>query len=109
MIRPDFSKYVAHFTKEPKTEEGHEFKGMAAYDRLIHILQKKTIFATTMPWTNKLAVAFTECPFWSMMDHVNRYSPHGIGLIKEKFIVSVVAQQSTSHLISMKSRESLVS
>jgi hypothetical protein len=91
MNRPDFSNYVAHFTKNaPPLGAGEESGGEPlngisgiAYERLISILQSKKIVATPMPWTNRKAVAFTECPFWSLMDHANRYSPYGVGFTKD--------------------------
>lgn len=85
MNRPDFSDYVAHFTKDASpiivSEAPPEIKG-SAYERLIKILETKKIFATMMPHNNKKAVAFTECPFWSLIDHAKNYSPYGIGFTK---------------------------
>jgi hypothetical protein len=54
----------------------------SAYERLINILSSKKIIATPMPWTNRKAVAFTECPWWSLLAHANDYSPYGIGFTK---------------------------
>jgi len=90
MNRPDFSDYVAHFTKNsrPLAEQDGSAGSLSqtisgsSYDRLVSILQSKRIIATTMPWTNKKAVAFTECPFWSLIDHAQRYSSYGLGFTK---------------------------
>lgn len=85
--RPDFSQYVAHFTKNgqpcadgAKTVES--IATMSAFDRVIRILQEGKITATAMPWTGTPAVAFTECPWTSMVDHARAYSPYGIGFTK---------------------------
>ncbi|MEO5364396.1 MAG: abortive infection system antitoxin AbiGi family protein [Magnetococcus sp. DMHC-8] len=86
--RPDFSNLVAHFTKEGQPcvsdqKEGDPTKGKtSAYDRLIQILTDKKINASTMPWTIKQAVCFTECPFWSLVHHANVYSPYCVGFTK---------------------------
>lgn len=83
MSRPDFSDYVVHFTKDapPLGNNTKIIKG-SAYDRLVAILKATTILATTMPWTNRLAVAFTECPWASLPDHAKRYSAYGVGFKK---------------------------
>jgi hypothetical protein len=89
--RPDFSDYVAHFTKNgaplrakenPDDEALRAVASGDAYERLVSILTAKKIIATPMPWTNKKAVAFTECPWGSMIDHARRYSPYGVGFTK---------------------------
>ena len=36
-----------------------------------------------MPWTNTRAVCFTECPWFSLLQHVNSYSSYGIGFNKK--------------------------
>lgn len=90
MPRPDFSDYVAHFTKNAQPfgskEHGHEesLKGITgnAYEKLVSILKAKKILATPMPWTNRPAVAFTECPWGSLLDHTKQYSPYGVGFKK---------------------------
>jgi len=56
---------------------------MSAKDRLIKILREKKIIASTMPWTNKKAVCFTECPWSSLLVHAQSYSPFGLGFRKE--------------------------
>ena len=90
MPRPDFSEYVAHFTKnappfglKENAEDGSikAVKGNAT-ERLVSILTSKKIFATPMPWTNRPAVAFTECPWGSLLDHTKQYSPYGVGFTK---------------------------
>jgi hypothetical protein len=89
--RPDFSNYVAHFTKDatplgaaehPDDKALQGIKG-TAFERLISILEAEKIFATPMPWTNRYAVAFTECPWGSLLDHTKRYSPYGLGFRKD--------------------------
>ena len=88
--RPDFSDLVAHFTKDaqPYGADEHDDDGALsgitgnACDRLVSILEQRRIIATPMPWTNRRAVAFTECPWWSLMDHARRYSPCGVGFTK---------------------------
>jgi len=35
-----------------------------------------------LPWTNKSAVAFTECPWSSLLDHTKQYSAYGLGFKK---------------------------
>ena len=90
MSRPDFSEYVAHFTKDGKPlsakdhAEDKTVKAIAgnAYEKLISILASKKILATPMPWTNKEAVAFTECPWGSLLDHTKQYSAYGVGFTK---------------------------
>ena len=37
-----------------------------------------------MPWTNRKAVAFTECPWGSLISHTKQYSPFGLGFKKAK-------------------------
>lgn len=74
---PTDSRYLAHFTKDPE-----------AYDRLVSILQEGTIRAGSLPWTNKKAVCFTECPWSSLLQHANHYSPYGIGFGKHHVFAS---------------------
>jgi hypothetical protein len=90
MPRPDFSDYVAHFTKDAppfgykeNADDGSikAVKG-GAYDRLISILKSQKILSTPMAWTNRRAVAFTECPWGSLLDHTKQYSPFGVGFTK---------------------------
>ncbi len=90
MPRPDFSDYVAHFTKDSPpfgSKEHPDDKSVKAAkgdscQRLISILNSKKILATPMPWTNRQAVAFTECPWGSLLDHAKQYSPYGLGFKK---------------------------
>jgi hypothetical protein len=93
--RPDFSDYVVHFAsnrapfgKKQTRNQGYKFltdiAGLSAYDRLVKMLETKTINATPMPWTNSLAVAFTECPWGSLLHHAQVYSPYGVGFKKSK-------------------------
>lgn len=91
--RPDFSKYLAHFTtdRNPVSKEEDNptlpIAKLTARERLIHILKNKKILASSMPWTGCHAVCFTECPWASLLDHTERYSPYGIGFEKS-FIFS---------------------
>ena len=73
MNRPDTSDFVVHFTKDTI---------QSAYDNLISILTEKEIHANNLPWTNRPAVCFTECPWSSILAHATRYSPYGIGFAK---------------------------
>lgn len=70
-MRPDHTNCVAHFTK-----------GAAAFENLISILTEQEIKAGTLPWTASLGVCFTECPWWSLIDHARRYSPYAVGFWK---------------------------
>jgi hypothetical protein len=76
--RPDFSDYLAHFTKHGRTGG----KVVTANDRLISILSKGKIIAGSIPWTKKPAVCFTECPWSSLLSHAKQYSAFGIGFKK---------------------------
>lgn len=86
MNRPDFSPYVAHFTRPPgerrpwdKVPAGER---PAAYENLVKIVASGEVLASDMPWTHCQAACFTECPWWSLLDHAARYSPYGIGFTK---------------------------
>ena len=68
---PTDSKYLAHFTK-----------GADAYDNLVSILRDRVIRAGSLPWTNRPAVCFTECPWASLLQHAENYSPYGLGFGK---------------------------
>ena len=80
MFRPDFSNYLAHFTKDISDEN-------TALDILIKILKERKLCASKMPWTNVRAVCFTECPWGSLLAHAQRYSSYGLGFEKN-FIFS---------------------
>jgi len=91
LVRPDFSQYVVHFTSNRPPycikDEGNEERakttaGLSGYEKLKSILEKKEIWATTMPWVSRRAVCFTECTWGSLLDHANLYSPFGIGFSK---------------------------
>ena len=56
---------------------------MSAFERLISILKCKKIQAHKLPWTNRSAVCFTECPWGSLLRHAKSYSPYGIGFTKK--------------------------
>ncbi len=87
MNRPDFSNYLAHFTKDGPLCSSEDAKAgtisaMTALQRLESIIRSNVISATTMPWTNAHAVCFTECPWSSLIAHTKQYSPYGIGFSK---------------------------
>jgi hypothetical protein len=65
------SRYLAHFTK-----------GENAYENIISILRDGIIRAGNLPWTNRPAVCFTECPWSSLLKHTRYYSPYGVGFGK---------------------------
>ena len=89
MPRPDQSFFLAHFTKNgrnytPNNHKNHlTIEEMSAFDRLISILEERTIKASVLPWSKKPAVCFTECPWGSLLRHANRYSSYGIGFTKK--------------------------
>ncbi|MEP0547312.1 MAG: abortive infection system antitoxin AbiGi family protein [Rhodothermales bacterium] len=68
---PGDSNYLAHFTK-----------GGDACANLVSILQEQVIRAGRLPWTNRPAVCFTECPWSSLLNHARNYSPYGVGFGK---------------------------
>jgi len=86
--RPDFSNFLAHFTtdREPFVKENNPTveitKNLNAFQRLLNILEQRKIFASKVPWINKRAVCFTECPWSSLLAHSERYSPYGLGFHK---------------------------
>lgn len=87
--RPDLSDYLVHFTKGgvscSSKQDKHitdDIDKMSAYNRLLNILDTKTIIATPMPWVDVNAVCFTECPWNSLLAHAKNYSPYGIGFSK---------------------------
>ena len=60
MSRPDVSFYLAHFTstKFPKGYKDVDnptniYKHQTAISRLESILRNRTVYASTLPWTNK--------------------------------------------------------
>lgn len=87
-VRPDFSKYLAHFTKDTHDcsyepdNPASSVKHLSPFEKLINILQSKRIMATAMNWTGCHAVCFTECPWSSIIDHTEHYSPYGVGFEK---------------------------
>ena len=89
MNRPDFSNYLAHFTKDGALcsdsldNPAKLFEEKTAIDRLISILQSGEIVASTMPWTGASAVCLTECPWASLLGHTEQYSCYGIGFNKK--------------------------
>jgi hypothetical protein len=89
MPRPDQSIFLAHFTKngpdfDANTQrQNPTIRQMSASQRLVGILEQRKIIASTMPWTNKKAVCFTECPWGSLLRHAEKYSSYGIGFTKK--------------------------
>ena len=88
MNRPDFSMYLAHFTKDdgpcsPDEPMAKDLSDKSAIQKLESILRDKVIRATTMPWTGAHAVCLTECPWSSLLAHTKQYSPYGIGFSKK--------------------------
>lgn len=87
--RPDFSMYLAHFTKDgdfcnkEQDESIVHFSQLSAKDRLFSILNQQKIYPSNMPWTGLPCVCFTECPWSSLLAHTEQYSPYGIGFTKE--------------------------
>lgn len=88
MNRPDFSEYLAHFTKDGdpcNTDAGNPalaYRTMSAKDKLICILNNRLIHPSVMPWTHANAICFTECPWSSLVSHTKNYSSYGIGFRK---------------------------
>lgn len=86
--RPDRSDYLVHFTsgRPPVAEDADnptaEFGAMSASEKLVSILNRKRIVASTLPWVGRRAACFTECPWPSLVAHADRYSPFGIGFTK---------------------------
>jgi hypothetical protein len=80
-LRPDFSEYVVHFTKDDRpwsTSRSEpsaavvEIAKLTARDRFASILKQRVITAMPMPYTNKLSVCFTECVWASLLMHADR-------------------------------------
>ncbi len=89
--RPDFSEYLAHFTRDGEPygikdpyNPVNTFAKMTAGERLISILKSGAITASSMPWTGRRAVALTECPWSSLLDHAKKYSSYGVGFAKPR-------------------------
>jgi hypothetical protein len=88
MNRPDFSEYLAHFTKDGdpcNTDTDNPalaYRTMSAKDKLISILNDRLIQPSVMPWTHANAICFTECPWSSLVSHTKNYSSYGIGFSK---------------------------
>ena len=81
--RLDFSDYLAHFSTErapvganDSNNPANRYSSTSAVDKLISILREGRIVASIMPWVSRRAVCFTECPWPSLLDHAQRYSPY---------------------------------
>ena len=89
-VRPDFSEYLVHFTKDSKPitaaefdeQEIKEIQKKSASERFLSILDSGKIFSTRMPWTNRNAICFTECTWGGLLYHSRNYSKYGIGFSK---------------------------
>jgi hypothetical protein len=81
MLKPDQTKYLAHFTKPQRDNQGKV--QLSAKKCLLKLLKEKTIIASSVPWTQAQAVCFTECPWTSLIAHSKKYSPYGVGFSKE--------------------------
>ncbi|MEM7493489.1 MAG: terminase [Pseudomonadota bacterium] len=67
------SDYVAHSTK-----------GNDACANLEDMLTNGQINASRLPWNNREAVCFTECPWSSLLAHAEQYSSFGLGFAKAR-------------------------
>lgn len=79
-VRPDQSDYLAHFTKGKP--------GRHAIKILEEILRSGLLKASNLPWTNRPAVCFTECPWSSLLAHSKQYSSYGIGFAKPRIFAA---------------------
>jgi Putative abortive phage resistance protein AbiGi, antitoxin len=89
--RPDFSAYLAHFTKDGEPvgkdkddDPTNQFAPLTAGERLVSMLKGGVIKAGRVPWIGRHAVCFTECPWSSLLDHANQYSSFAIGFTKPR-------------------------
>jgi len=91
---PDYSPLIVHFTKKRKMEmgrlikEGHPlyaFRSSEPFDKLMSILQSRTIHASPMPWVpdNPPAVCFTECLWDALTRLASSYSSYGVVFRKD--------------------------
>ena len=93
--RPDFSNFLAHFTKDtkPSSEDVYpEIQQKSAQERLISILRDKKIKATEMPWTHANAVCFTECPWSSLIAHTKRFRSMVLESLNLRYLLNMEAQ-----------------
>jgi len=94
MSRPDISDYLAHFTTDrapcsaDKDNPTLDVAGKSAYDRLVAILESKSIRASKLPWVSRNACCFTECPWASLLAHAERYSSYGVGFAKPRIFAA---------------------
>lgn len=91
---PDYSGLVVHFTKDRSIvrhdliDEDHPlfpYKISSAKDKLINILQSKTIIASYMPHLphTTAAVCFTECVWKGLVEQTHQYSRYGVVFSKK--------------------------
>lgn len=88
---PADSNYLAHFAK-----------GEGAYDNLVSIPRDRMICAGNLPRTNRPAVCFTECPWFSLLHHAQNYSPYGIGFGKHCVFADGVYRFGTPFWLSYR-------
>lgn len=81
-VRPDFSPFVAHFTRASYVKFRADISRLTAIERLARILDERRIQPTRMYWFGARCAAFTECTWTSLLDHATRYSSYGIGFDK---------------------------
>lgn len=86
--RPDYSEYVAHFTSAVAIQDdvtlNRQIGPLTPVERLARILQEGRITATKKHFSlGRPSVAFTECPWTSLLDHATRYSSFGVGFTKQ--------------------------
>jgi hypothetical protein len=85
-VRPDFSEYVAHFTKDPAKDHSQlsepDIASLTARQRLAAVLEERRIRRTRMPWFGAHCASFTECTWTSLLDHAEHYSAYGVGFTK---------------------------
>lgn len=85
----DYSPLLVHFTKgrrmvmDELIGAGHPLfghRGSSAREKLVNILESRTIHASPMPFlpNNPPAVCFTECVWDALIGHAERYSPYGV-------------------------------
>jgi hypothetical protein len=93
---PDYSPLIVHLTRSSDRKMVkddaigddhplHPFKNLSSRERLLKILETKTIYASPMPFLpdSPEAVCFTECIWRALLGHATRYSPYGLVFSKK--------------------------
>lgn len=86
---PDYSPLVVHFTRDKVfsnptlVRANHpvfQFRELSAFERVVSILQRRTIYATPMQFlpNHAPAVCFTECIWDALTRMAGNYSPYGV-------------------------------